>query len=742
MAVEEEIDFESILKAFRGQRAEQAIRPPTDPIFGQSQSVQPNLQELVEPPVAPGEPLQTPIPPKPTRRKARDGVTQLGVRAVLEERPGIAGTTPFTEGQKALMRAVPEVLLGQGVRAGATAIPRLAAHAGVPKLINSLARNVGLARLAFPKTFRSVTVGTGEGLGSLTFEPFDPSENPTLRALTTAAFGGAFERIFTPAVVRSSTRLKRGGEDIFGPLVPSGRKAVETILRDPTGTSTPGIFSTNGGLRLVESLVSGSFFGGRIAEGRETGRMIMERHADQFVRQYGRFTGGLDEATARVGKEAVQNLAVDISEEGGAAFASRGAQLYGHVDEIVRQSSRTTTGKFARTGAGGIGVDMTPYVEFLERQARKPGATGARTLLEEWRIYKKLNSLSDEINTIPFQDASDVRSDSLGLTRDIDSIFPGKIAGQAKTISKIVDGAMSKAAQKLNPAAHDAWRKANAFWSGSDVPEELVKAGEPGGKALFDSEVVRSLIRMNKQGPNAVMNSMRRDPRRIRTLRKVIQETAAGRVDPGNLGPVAKDFADDGIDAWNEIQGEILSDMASKSFSPGEALKEFSAKKFLNQMDRFGQEALEAAFSPAEITTMRNIFEELAVAETGRRASKSIVLQLQTPGSVGQALGIVFGVSTGNIFGPGAVILGPPAAARVFTNRKFFEWATIGNSKPPTSEAAVSAWNSMVAMMLAEGGHLTSGNEGFVDQPEGEGITLPPTSPDIQIPGVDTGTGP
>jgi hypothetical protein len=526
-----------------------------------------------------------------------------------------------------------------------------------------VAGTVGRAALT-----RGIAAFGGEAAGSLLAETFDPSQEPIQRAKKTGITGAVGESIVGPAASRlfgggRKELLEEGAEEFV-------EEALDVGLIPSIGRATKNRF-----LDIIEAIGESSFIGG--------GRLAKQvEKVDEFFQ--GSIRTFVDTFRSGASKEATEDLVSEAIEGSGDAFSKAGSSLYKVMDDAIASSSQV------RTAAGRIafksGVDLSPLLKRIE-EAKGRGLDPSAVN----RISRLINNRVRDFgvdNVIPFKLAHEIRSEFLGIGRQSQALIAAKAPALGKEFSGIVDDAMEAAAKKAGGEVEVMWRNADNFWRK--------------GKEVFNSGIIKALTRRE---PQSVFNAIRRaEPRDIRRVRKAINDE----------------------DLWQSVKGEFLIDLLTKSEN---AAEELVATGLLRRLRNIGGDRLKEIMSVPEMDRLKQLGNSLRIAQggIGEGIPGRIFIQLRQAGALGQAGGMLLGTA-GRLSGTetAMILLGPAAAARVFTSPAFVKWATLGAKFKPGTKQAINAVSQMMAVAIAEGGKTLGRDQ--VPQPSiGPRAPLPAT---------------
>jgi hypothetical protein len=410
---------------------------------------------------------------------------------------------------------------------------------------------------------------------------------------------------------------------------------------------SPGRASTNRAIDITEAIGESSFFGG------STLLKASQKVTDLFDNVVKEF---VDTFRRGASKEAIEDLTSEAIENSSHAFREAGTTLYNEMDRLISETAA---------------VDFAPLIKRIEEAKGRGLDPSAANRIS--RLIKNRVAEFGTGNLMPFAQAHQIRSELLGIGRQSQALIAAKAPALGKELSGVIDDAMETAAKKAGGGIETAWRNADKFWRE--------------GKEVFNSNIIKALTRRE---PQSVFAALRRaDPRTIRKVRNTLKNE----------------------DLWKDIQGQFLLDMMQKSETK---LAEVSGEKFLRSLKNFGDDALREIFSRDEITGLRRVLRNLDIAQgkIGEGIPGRIFIQLAQAGAAGKGLGIMFGLSssTGGQAAAG-ILAGPAVAAKLFTNKKFIKWATLGVSLKPGTKQAINAFSQMMALAIAEGAQITGGDQ-------------------------------
>jgi hypothetical protein len=220
------------------------------------------------------------------------------------------------------------------------------------------------------------------------------------------------------------------------------------------------------------------------------------------------------------------------------------------------------------------------------------------------------------------------------------------VRGITKKAAGLVDNAMQKSANELNPQALQLYRKASAFYRQ--------------GAEVFNDKLIRKLVE--------------KDPEYIATSFIKPGAVTAPRVVKKAM-PKSE---------WKEVQRAFTQELLEQSYKNTPAGERyFDGKRFIDLMDKYGDETLKAVFDdPGLVDSWRKFGRIAAVAQekfapplyTMTRNVGEIAMAAGGSALGGSLLGPAVGIPAG--FLAGMMSLG--AVARVLTNKTATQWFARG----------------------------------------------------------------
>jgi hypothetical protein len=533
----------------------------------------------------------------------------------------------------------------------------------------------GVARAA-PNMWK---VGLAEGTASMLAESFDPTRDPESgefdlraaleRAAVTGTTGMLFES-FVPGVNDVFERLARGGFDLVDD---AAEPAVERILDEGTAAA-PGFFAKSRLIQLLDNIAAGSFFGGGKGKRvKRQGAKIYDRAAESFIDAY---------RTAAGGRIELEQLASDLLTGGVDAWKLTGKQMYGVIDELT---------------GGGYKVDLNPVIKKLEEARAKFGGEGAQKILDDIERMRKYGKVSDG-NTVSFEDAHELRSDLLALSRGGgDELVAGKKAALGKQLSPIVDAEMDKAFKAIGS-------RPGLF---EEVPEELIRrkreadAFWKAGSQTFNTALMRQLA---ADGPTGLVDAAMKNPGSMKIIRETIESidtpvtTATGEVLTGRQ-------------IWENVKGQILFEESRAALGGAEGtIKEglIQGQAMVNNLKAKPELYIEA-FGERGYQNIIDFFESAAFAQ-GKGAQKELpgrlFIQFAQASAIAAVPALLF-LGAGDpkevVFGGAFVLAGPARAAALLANPRFTDFLLRGTNRAISYQKRTRALAQAIAMATREG---------------------------------------
>lgn len=291
-------------------------------------------------------------------------------------------------------------------------------------------------------------------------------------------------------------------------------------------------------------------------------------------------------------------------------------------------------------------------LKILAAKIQKEASAGVKTSA----ITGLAEDVLSKADFMSFSDAQQLRSSLLAIGRK-PLADPGATAA-AKRMSSSIDEAMETSAKQLTGQAFDAWRGFNEFWKN--------------GVEKFGNGTIR---RLSKLQPEAVFQTAVRPKR------------------PGTIRLVRKAMGDEA--AWKNVQGQLIRDLMTHPTKG-------TVSGVSGRLNKFGDEALDAALSPEQRKTFKELARTLDITEGKAAAGESgtgggMLVQLTQGGA------IVALLSSGAGAGKAASILAVPwGLSHLITNKRFAKLLTVGLKAPAGSQEATRAFGQLSAIMTRE----------------------------------------
>lgn len=355
------------------------------------------------------------------------------------------------------------------LEAGGSMAGLLVPEVGVPlRVARLLGPNITtLLTEITPKAFAS---GAGAGAGSLAAETFDPSP-PTPRYLPSidpVALG--LERPTSPAweAAQRAALLGAAGEvsgQVLGrgitkitepPKLQPGVPRAQELLGQYDTSLTAGQGTKSNVVDVLENLSEAGFFTSKSQLMKERSTEAAQAILQDIVHMYPKLRGDAGARMATVLERRLER------------FKRIGEQQYRQVDQLLQAHPITVDIQSMKLRAAQL------HNEF---QLKDPQTD---TLLKQ--ILAKPNQLS-------FTEAQRLRSELLGVSGDPTAMIKGRRQSVSSLLAQETDQAMETAGAAIpaNQPAYQAWRKANAYWKGT-------QPGQSFGIGVFRDPVVRDFI--------------------------------------------------------------------------------------------------------------------------------------------------------------------------------------------------------------------------------------------------------
>jgi hypothetical protein len=353
------------------------------------------------------------------------------------------------------------------------------------------------------------------------------------------------------------------------------------------------------------------------------------------------------------------NLLMDTIEDKGVSHSLVAKKLYGAVDVAIGDTKVSLIDTVAEAK------------KILERaeKARKIGMSGeANALLE------KMVGSTD--NIVSFETAQDIRSGLLDIVRKGSS----KLAPDPKSVSiaqrlvSSIDDAMQQVAKDAGPEAYSKWRRANWFYKA--------------GKERYHNKLINKLMRDLPDNPDAARAIFKNEENILRVKKAI---------GPAKFQDVKK--------AWFD---SLISDSMLKSPADVTSVTGIGdpvGAKILKQFNGIGQPALDAAFTKAEQTNIREAARILATiqARTGGHSGALRFVQGTALASV-VASPLYSDLPGGRaaLAGSGVILIGPTVLSRMMTKPWFSRWLSEGYKAMPGTQQYVTFATRLVRNVFQE----------------------------------------
>ena len=443
--------------------------------------------------------------------------------------------------------------------------------------------------------------------------------------------------------------VKIGGK-IFtskGDLVKGAEDAIEQITAKG-GVITPGLASKHKIIDTLENIADSAIIGStKINRTREDAINIATDNLTNFV-------SGL---TKTADDDIVSAVVKEVLEEGDTAWRLSTDSAYKAIDaSIVKNAQKIKNLFYAGKGQvvpTNVNVKDLKFVNIKSFKKLAESMKGLDVLdPRRTQLINKILKLDDNVS---FALASNLRSELIeqgGAYLTKGTTTSKKLKGTAKTLAGSLDNSMETAAKNLDEETLGVWRTANKLY-------------KDGSKVWND----KFIIQLTKAEPDDVFNLMIKGakPKRIEKLRKLILSS------------------EDGIKAWNGVQGEFYKRIVSNSL---DEMGELSGTKILKNIKKFGidDRALKQLFPDQAWRKFQSYARTLAITQgdVGERTGGGMFIQLAQGG-------LPFAFTQGGKVGMGytALVLGTPKVlAEIFSNPTMAKALTVGlKAKPKTAQA-------------------------------------------------------
>jgi hypothetical protein len=532
----------------------------------------------------------------------------------------------------------------------------------------ALSKAITIARPALQQLVtRMIGAGVGEGFAGGVSQFFDPRESvvkEVLRAATQGIAGEGLGAVINKAIAKALGKNKK--------LIEGAEEAVETIAKQKekiikfpdsyskrvqeaarTGNLTPALLQEGQTLDILENVAELSLIGsGGIRFTREGAETVAQSGIDDFVKQFKVVADDVE----------MGNLFQKLLKKDLDVFKKVSGVNYRAVDK------KLASDKFA----DNFQVDLTTIKKWARNEIKNLGAKSESKPLKSF-----LDGILKENNYITFKRANNLRGDYLEISRAFTAEGLGKKRNRLSAIaSKEITEAMDGAA--VPDSVKELLANANKFYRE--------------GAEVFNTKLFSKII---ESDPEIVYKSIVASGDRPSLMKRTLEIINKRIKDPTKKANLI-----------NAIRGQFLEDALSKSSKTvsqyGTQLDASKLNTFLSKKNMF----LKELFTPEQITNLKKFQSALSFSQGVLKKKGglpgAIFIQMKQSGAIMALAG--GGYATGGAYGvAGALLLGPAALAKAFTNPKIIKALTLGFKYNQNPSVAGRYFYQAVTQMAGEG---------------------------------------
>lgn len=548
-----------------------------------------------------------------------------------------------------------------------------------------LAARVGMRSLPFLTQLAKSTAGAAAGGGTAagvaqTFDPKDDIFKEIVRGATEAAAG---EAIGAPIGIK----IGQGITKVLGPkinLLPGAEEAELIIkqqadkikanpklydkeLQKAAGDAqlTIGLKADNQFIDTLQNITEKSLFGaGEIKSAKEGAKLVAESAIKDFV----------DPFIKTQDKTSTGKLFQQAISDSQTLWRERMKAGYNAIDKKLAENELTR----------GPLIDMTSYKNLLQKEIDSLPLKGINQPNVKNLLQNNLNSTPDKLT---FSEANSLRSDILGMGRDLTASDSAKLISAQKTMAKGITNALDDT-MKLKEFPKD-------IKDAYKVIQEEYKLG----KKDFNEKVITRLL--EKEDPAVIFETIVSKSDKPETIKRTLDIIDRRFSAEGNT-KLANDLRD-------SLKGQFLNNIIGKSTVAdaqyGSYINSSSLKKSLEAYKGTTKEL----FTREEKNQLDKLINTLgfaqgALSKTGSGGlSGGVFIQLKQAGAAGSILsfggaGYVGGGLSG---GAAAILAGPYVVGKLLLSPKFNKFLVQGIKAPTAGEKAI-AFRQLVTKMASD----------------------------------------
>jgi hypothetical protein len=539
-----------------------------------------------------------------------------------------------------------------------------------------------LAKLAKSTAGAAAGGGTAAGAASVTFDPKDDVLKEVVRGATEAAIG---EAVGAPIAIK----IGQGLTKVLGPKIDllKGAEEAESIIKEQSAKikTNPNLYDTElqkaaGDAQLTIGLKADNFFidtlqniteksllgAGEIVAAKEGAKTIAESAIKDFV----------DPFIQTADKTSTGKLFQQAISDSQTLWKERMKAGYNTIDKKLAENELTR----------GALVDMTSYKNLLQKEINSLPLKGVNQPNVKRLLQNNLDSTPDKLT---FSEANSLRSDILGMGRDLTATDSARLIGAQKTMAKGITSSLDDT-MKLK-----------------EFPEEIKKAYQiiqneyKLGKSDFNEKVLTRLLQ--KEDPAVIFETIVSKSDKPETIKKTLEV-------------INRRFAAEGKNAEavalkDSLKGQFLNNVIRKSTIDdpqyGNYISSTSLRKSLDSYAGTTKELFTAGEKAQLDKLVRTLgFAQGTLAKTGSGGLVGgVAIQLKQAGAAASVLsfgGAGYYGGGGLSGGAAAILIGPKVVSKLLLSPSFNKFLIQGLKAPTAGEKAI-AFRQLVTKMASEG---------------------------------------
>lgn len=561
------------------------------------------------------------------------------------------------------------------IATGGLALPAaaVAARAGM------LARPF-LSKLA--QSSAGAAVGGGAGAGAAqTFDPKDDVFKEIVRGATEAAIG---EAVGAPIAIKVGQGLTK----VLGPkieLLP-GAEAAEQIIKEQSAKIkanpklydaelqkaagdaqlTIGLKADNFLVDTLQNITEKSLLGaGKIIAAKEGAKTVAESAINDFV----------DPFIKTADKTSTGKLFQQAISDSQTLWKERMKAGYNAIDKKLAENELTR----------GPLVDMTSYKKLLQKEIDSLPLKGVNQPNVKRLLQSNLDSTPDKLT---FSEANSLRSDILGMGRDLTAADSAKLIGAQKTMAKGITGAL------------DDTMKLKEFPKDIKDAYQIIQNEYKLGKSDFNEKVLTRLLQ--KEDPAVIFETIVARSDKPETIKKTLEVI--------NRRFAAEGKTAEALALKDSLKGQFLNNIIRKSTIDdpqyGNYISSTSLRKSLDSYAGTTKELFSAGEKAQLDKLVRTLgFAQGTLAKTGSGGLVGgVAIQLKQAGAAASILSFGGAGYYGGGGVPGsaaAILIGPKVVSKLLLSPSFNKFLIQGLKAPTAGEKAI-AFRQLVTKMASE----------------------------------------